>query len=43
MPPHTQDTDSDFNFLIEPKGAHIAVTAGFPSITVVGVVANQQY
>lgn len=38
-----QDIGSDINFLIDPEAAHIAITAPFPSITVAGNVANQQY
>ena len=38
-----QDIGSDINFLVDPEAAHIAVTALFPSITVAGNVANQQY
>ena len=38
-----QDIGSDLNFLIDPEAAHIAVTAPFPSITIAGNVANQQY
>lgn len=38
-----QDIGSDINFLIDPEAAHIAVTAPFPSITIAGNVANQQY
>lgn len=38
-----EDIGSDINFLIDPEAAHIAVTASFPSITIAGNVANQQY
>ena len=38
-----QDIGSDINFLVDPEAAHIAVTAPFPSITIAGNVANQQY
>ena len=38
-----QDVGSDINFLVDPEAAHIAVTADFPSITIAGNVANQQY
>ena len=38
-----QDIGSDINFLIDPEAAHVAVTAPFPSITIAGNVANQQY
>ena len=38
-----EDIGSDINFLVDPEAAHIAVTAPFPSITVAGNVANQQY
>ena len=38
-----QNLGSDINFLVDPEAAHIAVTAPFPSITVAGNVANQQY
>lgn len=38
-----EDIGSDINFLIDPEAAHIAVTAPFPSITIAGNVANQQY
>ena len=38
-----QDIGSDLNFLIDPEAAHVAVTAPFPSITVAGNVANDQY
>ena len=41
--PLAQDIGSDINFLIDPEAAHIAVTANFPSITIAGNVANQQY
>jgi inosine-uridine nucleoside N-ribohydrolase len=41
--PLAQDIGSDFNFLVDPEAAHIAVTAPFPSITIAGNVANQQY
>lgn len=41
--PQAQDIGSDINFLIDPEAAHIAVTAPFPSITIAGNVANQQY
>ena len=41
--PLAQDIGSDINFLVDPEAAHIAVTAPFPSITVAGNVANQQY
>ena len=40
---NAQDIGSDLNFLIDPQAAHIAVTADFPSITIAGNVANQQY
>lgn len=38
-----QDIGSDINFLTDPEAAHIAVTADFPSITIVGNVANDQF
>lgn len=38
-----QDIGSDLNFLIDPEAAHIAVTAPFPSVTIVGNVANDQF
>ena len=38
-----QDIGSDLNFLVDPEAAHVAVTAPFPSITVAGNVANDQY
>lgn len=38
-----EDIGSDINFLVDPEAAHIAVTAPFPSITIAGNVANQQY
>lgn len=38
-----QDIGSDINFLVDPEAAHISVTAPFPSITIAGNVANQQY
>ena len=41
--PLAEDIGSDINFLIDPEAAHIAVTAPFPSITIAGNVANQQY
>lgn len=41
--PLAQDIGSDINFLVDPEAAHIAVTAPFPSITIAGNVANQQY
>ena len=41
--PLTQDIGSDLNFLIDPEAAHIAVTAPFPSITIAGNVANNQF
>ncbi|KAM0799772.1 Inosine/uridine-preferring nucleoside hydrolase domain-containing protein [Usnea florida] len=41
--PLAEDIGSDINFLVDPEAAHIAVTAPFPSITVAGNVANQQY
>ena len=41
--PQAEDIGSDINFLIDPEAAHIAVTAPFPSITIAGNVANQQY
>ena len=40
---HAQHIGSDINFIIDPEAAHIAVTAPFPSITIAGNVANQQY
>ena len=36
----TEDINSDLNFIIDPEAAHIAVTASWPSITIVGNVAN---
>lgn len=41
--PQAEDIGSDINFLVDPEAAHIAVTAPFPSITIAGNVANQQY
>lgn len=41
--PLDEDIGSDFNFIADPEAAHIAVTANFPSITMVGNVANQQF
>ena len=41
--PLAEDIGSDINFLVDPEAAHIAVTAPFPSITIAGNVANQQY
>lgn len=38
-----QDFGSDINFLTDPEAAHIAVTADFPSITIAGNVANNQF
>lgn len=38
-----QDLGSDINFLTDPEAAHIAVTADFPSITISGNVANDQF
>ena len=38
-----QDLGSDINFIIDPEAAHIAVTADWPSITIVGNVANSRY
>ncbi|KIW55426.1 hypothetical protein PV05_04170 [Exophiala xenobiotica] len=38
-----QDLGSDINFIIDPEAAHIAVTADWPSITIVGNVANSLY
>ncbi|OZJ01461.1 hypothetical protein BZG36_05674, partial [Bifiguratus adelaidae] len=35
------DINSDLNLMIDPEAAKIAITAPFPSITVVGNVANQ--
>jgi inosine-uridine nucleoside N-ribohydrolase len=35
-----QNLGSDINFIVDPEAAHIAVTADFPSITIVGNVAN---
>ena len=41
--PEAEDIGSDINFLVDPEAAHIAVTAPFPSISIAGNVANQQY
>ena len=41
--PLAEDIGSDINFIVDPEAAHIAVTAPFPSITIAGNVANQQY
>lgn len=41
--PLSQDFGSDINFLTDPEAAHIAVTADFPSITIAGNVANDQF
>ena len=38
-----QDLGSDINFIVDPEAAHIAITADFPSITIVGNVANSIY
>ncbi len=38
-----QGLGSDINFIIDPEAAHIAVTADWPSITIVGNVANSLY
>lgn len=38
-----QDLGSDINFFTDPEAAHIAVTADFPSITIAGNVANDQF
>ena len=38
-----EDIGSDINFLVDPEAAHIVVTALFPSITIAGNVASQQY
>ncbi|MCJ1465430.1 hypothetical protein MMC07_004048 [Pseudocyphellaria aurata] len=38
-----QDWGSDINILTDPEAAHIAVTADFPSIMIVGNVANDQF
>lgn len=41
--PRAFDWASDINFLTDPEAAHIAVTADFPSITIAGNVANDQF
>ncbi|KAA6406894.1 MAG: hypothetical protein FRX48_09392 [Lasallia pustulata] len=41
--PLAQDISSDFNLLADPTAAHITLTAAFPSISLAGNVANQQY
>ena len=41
--PKANDLGSDINFFTDPEAAHIAVTADFPSITIAGNVANDQY
>ena len=38
-----QDIGSAFNLFADPEAAHIALTAPFPSITLAGDVANQQF
>jgi inosine-uridine nucleoside N-ribohydrolase len=38
-----QNLGSDINFIVDPEAAHIAITADFPSITIVGNVANSIY
>jgi len=37
------DINSDINLMIDPEAAKIALTADFPSITIVGNAANQVY
>ena len=37
------DIGSDLNFLIDPEAARTAVTANWPSITIAGNIANNQY
>jgi inosine-uridine nucleoside N-ribohydrolase len=41
--PFNQNLGSDINFIVDPEAAHIAITADFPSITIVGNVANSIY
>jgi len=41
--PSNQNLGSDINFIVDPEAAHIAITADFPSITIVGNVANSIY